>query len=278
MATANNIQDLQKIIATNAAALKNVKQGYDTMYQNYANQLVNNGSFQAIESARQNMQNNTNRQYNDAAKNYYAQYRINQNKLPEQLSNLGVTGGASETAQLGLMNQYSGNLYNNESARANALNTGNMQYDQMVAENSTSLAEQLANTYLTLAQQAREELLAEQAAKAAASSSRGGGGRSSRRSYRSYYKGGSGSSSTGVKPSGGKTSVSDAIKNGANLTALIGANALKNAGKGKKKTIENTAKYKETYGSTKKTTKKKKTGGSGGGTSKARTYKVSMYK
>ena len=254
MATANNIQDLQKIIATNAAALKNVKKGYDTMYQNYANQLVNNGSFQAIESARQNMQNTTNRQYNDAAKNYYAQYRINQNKLPEQLSNLGVTGGASETAQLGLMNQYSGNLYNNESARANALNTGNMQYDQMVAENSTSLAEQLANTYLTLAQQAREELLAEQAAKAAASSSRGGGGRSSRRSYSRYYKGGSGSSSTGVAPSGSNNKTKTFMPS------------------------TTTAKYQETFGSTKKTTKKKKKGGSGGGTSKARTYRVSMYK
>lgn len=160
MATPNKYQDLLKLVNTNAKNLGKINTGYKQTYNDYANQLVNNGSFQAIENARQNMQQSTNRQYNDAAKNYYTQYRINQNKLPEQLSNLGVTGGASETAELNLMNQYSGNLYQNESARANALNTGNMQYDQMVADNSANIAKQLASTYLSMAQQAREQNLA----------------------------------------------------------------------------------------------------------------------
>jgi len=161
MATANNYEDLLKLVNTNASALGGMYKGFDTTYNNYANQLVNNGSFQAIENARQNMTDSTNRQYDNAAKNYYTQYRINQNKLPEQLSNLGVTGGASETAQLGLMNNYSTNLYGNEQNRANALNTGNMQYDQMVAENSQNIANQLASTYLSMAQQARENQLAD---------------------------------------------------------------------------------------------------------------------
>jgi len=161
MATANNYEDLLKLVNTNASALGGMYKGFDTTYNNYANQLVNNGSFQAIENARQNMTDSTNRQYNNAAKNYYTQYRINQNKLPEQLSNLGVTGGASETAQLGLMNNYSTNMYNNEQGRANALNTGNIQYDQMVAENSANIANQLASTYLSMAQQARENQMAD---------------------------------------------------------------------------------------------------------------------
>lgn len=162
MATATNYDDLLKLVNNNASSLGKLYAGYNNTYNDYANQLINNGSFQAIENARQNMTDQTNRQYNNAAKNYYAQYRINQNKLPEQLSNLGVTGGASETAQLGLMNQYSGNLYNNEQGRANALNQGNMQYDQMVADNSAKIANQLASTYLSMAQQAREQTLADE--------------------------------------------------------------------------------------------------------------------
>ena len=161
MATATNYEDLLKLVNNNASALGKMYNGFDTTYNNYANQLVNNGSFQAIENARQNMTDSTNRQYNNAAKNYYAQYRQNENKLGERLSNLGVTGGASETAQLGLMNNYSTNLYNNEQGRASALNSGNMQYDQMVAENSANIANQLASTYLSMAQQARENQMAD---------------------------------------------------------------------------------------------------------------------
>ena len=183
------LQDFQNTINTNSAALKGIKEGYDTMYKNYASGLVNDGTFQAIENARKNSQDTTNRQYNDAARNYYSQYMQNQKALPERLSNLGVTGGATESALLKLMNQYSGNLYQNQSARANALNNINMQYDQQIANNSKTIAQQLAETYLRLAQQARDEVLAEQEAarQAALAAARSYGGGSSGGGGGYYY-------------------------------------------------------------------------------------------
>lgn len=151
----------QNTIKTNTDSINGIDNTYGSWYQNYANQISNNGALQAIENARKNMTDLTNRQYDTNARNYYTQYRLNENKLPERLSNLGVTGGASETAQLALMNNYSGNLYNNETARANALNSGNMQYDQLVAENSKELANQLASTYLNLAKEAQSNKTAQ---------------------------------------------------------------------------------------------------------------------
>lgn len=120
------------------------------LYGNASQILIDNGALQAIESARKNMQDMTNRQYNDNANTYYQMYRQNQAKLPENLSRLGITGGASETASLNQLNNYSSNLYNNESARANALNEGNMKYDQMIADNSVQLSRQLADMYFNL--------------------------------------------------------------------------------------------------------------------------------
>lgn len=113
----------------------------------YEQRLNNNGYLQALESARKNTLDATNKSYNDNARNYYQMYMTNQAKMPENLSRLGVTGGASETAQLGLMNNYSGNLYNNESQRAQTTANLNAQYDQLVADYSKDLAQQLANAY-----------------------------------------------------------------------------------------------------------------------------------
>lgn len=120
------------------------------LYGNASQILIDNGALQSIESARKNMQDMTNRQYNDNANTYYQMYKQNQAKLPENLSRLGITGGASETASLNQLNNYSTNLYNNESARANALNEGNMKYDQMIADNSVQLSRQLADMYYNL--------------------------------------------------------------------------------------------------------------------------------
>lgn len=172
---------------------------YDPIYQQYASMLQNNGYKEAIESARQNMIQSTNRQYDNNAKNYYKQYRINEAALPEKLSRLGVTGGASETAQLRLMNGYSGNLYDNETARANALNNGNMEYDRLLANNSVNVANQLADVYLNLAQQARAEQLA-------ASSGGGGGGYGG---YGGYGGSGSGMYINGVDSGGNYGSGTD---------------------------------------------------------------------
>lgn len=183
------LQDFQNTINTNSTALKNIKAGYDTMYKNYANGLVNDGTFQAIENARTNANALTNQNYDNSAKNYYTMYRQNQLAMPEKLSNLGVTGGATETALLKLMNQYSGNMFNNENSRNNTINTTNMQYDQQIADNSKTIAQQLADTYLKLAQQARDEVLAEQEAarQAALAAARSYGGGSSGGGGGYYY-------------------------------------------------------------------------------------------
>ena len=106
------------------------------------------GYVDAVNSARKNSIDATNRQYNDNARSYYQMYKQNQNRLPENLSRLGVTGGASETASLGLLNNYSGNIYNNASQRAQQVSNLNATYDQLVAENSKELANLLIDTYL----------------------------------------------------------------------------------------------------------------------------------
>lgn len=218
--TQKNPQDFQKTITDNAKSLAGIYSGYDDIYTKYANGLVNDGSFQAIENARANALDSANSQYNDAAKNYYTQYKQNQMALPERLSNLGVTGGATESALLRLMNQYSGNVYQNQQARAKSLNDINMQYNQQIADNSKSIANQLAEIYLQLALQARaDKKEADEAAKAAASYSSGGSGGS----Y--YYGGDSSNDYSGVKPSG--TAPKSTIPNGGITPAYL-ANVIAN--------------------------------------------------
>lgn len=297
------LQDFQNTIKTNSAALKNIKAGYDTMYQNYANGLVNDGTFQAIENARTNANALTNRNYDNSAKNYYTMYRQNQLAMPEKLSNLGVTGGASETALLKLMNQYSGNMYNNENARNNTINTTNMQYDQQIADNSKNIAQQLADTYLKLAQQAREELLAEQQAALAAARSYGGSGGG-------YYSGGDGYYYDDYGNSYTSDQMAQVIAKGVGTTVDVAKQALSkikfqskptavakqgysasskyatykpptvtrgtSVANGKRTATgggATTQKYKNFTAPTKKTTR-----ATGGGTSKARTYNVKSYR
>ena len=127
------------------------------IYNTYQGILGDNGYEQYLNSARDNTLNATNKAYNDNARNYYQMYRSNQSKLPEQLSRLGVTGGGSETASLGLLNNYSGNLYGNESQRAQQLSNLNAQYDQLRADYAKDLANQLASAYLGMAQNVQGE-------------------------------------------------------------------------------------------------------------------------
>lgn len=297
------LQDFQNTIKTNSAALKGIKAGYDTMYQNYANGLVNDGTFQAIENARSKANTMTNSQFDNSAKNYYTMYRQNQMAMPEKLSNLGVTGGASETALLKLMNQYSGNMYNNENSRNNTISTTNMQYDQQIADNSKNIAQQLADTYLKLAQQAREEVLAEQQAALAAARSYGSGG--------GYYSGGDGYYYDDYGNSYTSDQMAQVIAKGAGVASDIAKQVLSNLPKLRKTSTSTvnktkaksssvqaytaptvvrgtsvangkrtatgggstTQKYKNFTAPTKKTTR-----ATGGGTSKARTYNVKSYR
>lgn len=120
------------------------------MFGNAAGILIDNGAVEAYNNARNNTINMTNRQYNDNARSYYQMYKQNQNRLGENLSRLGINGGASETAALNQLNNYSGNIYNNQQAKSNALDNINAEYDRIIAQNSADIASKLADMYYNL--------------------------------------------------------------------------------------------------------------------------------
>ena len=107
----------------------------------------------ALQNAQKLSADQINNAYNMSARDYYQLYKTQQAKLPENLSKAGVTGGASESAQLKLMNNYSENLYKNEAARNNQLAGVNKDYNNQIAQNSINAANQMANAYLQMAQQ-----------------------------------------------------------------------------------------------------------------------------
>lgn len=107
----------------------------------------------ALQNAQKLSADQINDAYDLSARDYYQLYKTQQAKLPENLSKAGVTGGASESAQLKLMNNYSENLYKNEAARNNQLAGVNKDYNNQIAQNSINAANQMANAYLQMAQQ-----------------------------------------------------------------------------------------------------------------------------
>lgn len=138
--------------------------------QMYANMQSQQNA--ALQNANKLNQEHINSNYDNSAREYYRLYKTQQKQLPETLSRLGVTGGASESSQLKLLNSYSDNLYKNESARNNQLAGVNADYNNQIAENSINAANQMANSYLQLAQQQlsykRQDEQAEKEAKAEA--------------------------------------------------------------------------------------------------------------
>lgn len=119
--------------------------------QMYANMQSQQNA--ALQNANKLNQEHINSNYDNSAREYYRLYKTQQKQLPETLSRLGVTGGASESSQLKLLNSYSDNLYKNESARNNQLAGVNADYNNQIAENSINAANTMANSYLQLAQQ-----------------------------------------------------------------------------------------------------------------------------
>ena len=138
--------------------------------QMYANMQAQQNA--ALQNANRLNQDQINSAYDNSAREYYRLYKTQQKQLPENLSRLGVTGGASESSQLKLLNSYSDNLYKNESARNNQLAGINADYNNQIAENSINAANTMANSYLQLAQQQlsykRQNEQAEEEAKAEA--------------------------------------------------------------------------------------------------------------
>ena len=119
--------------------------------QMYANMQTQQNT--ALQNAQRLSADQINNAYDLSARDYYQLYKTQQAKLPENLSKAGVTGGASESAQLKLMNNYSENLYKNEAARNNQLAGVNQNYNDQIAQNSINAANQMANAYLQMAQQ-----------------------------------------------------------------------------------------------------------------------------
>ena len=125
--------------------------GLNEIKQMYANMQSQQNA--ALQNANKLNQEHINSNYDNSAREYYRLYKTQQKQLPETLSRLGVTGGASESSQLKLLNSYSDNLYKNQSARNNQLAGVNADYNNQIAENSINAANQMANSYLQLAQQ-----------------------------------------------------------------------------------------------------------------------------
>lgn len=141
---------------------------YNAINQGYATQLdaLNKGTEQyittlnngaeganaALDNARSNAIDQITRTYDDSARNYYRLYKRQEKDLPEQLSSVGATGGASESAALNLMNNYSDNLYKNEYGRNQQISGLNEDYYNAIAQNSQQLAQQIASAYLNLAE------------------------------------------------------------------------------------------------------------------------------
>ena len=161
---AATLNAIDKKNAEAAAAAKNeaYNSGYNSGYNegtvglNEAKQMYANMQTQqnaALQQAQRLSADQINNAYNMSARDYYQLYKTQQAKLPENLSKAGVTGGASESAQLKLMNNYSENLYKNEAARNNQLAGVNRNYNDQIAQNSINAANQMANAYLQMAQQ-----------------------------------------------------------------------------------------------------------------------------
>lgn len=106
-----------------------------------------------IESDREGI----NRQYDDAAKQAYINHQRQQFALPGQLAASGLTGGASETANINLSNNYSNNLSNINTEKVNAnkeldnsiLDMRN-EYTQMAGEQILNNSQQVIDAYLSL--------------------------------------------------------------------------------------------------------------------------------
>ena len=159
------IQDYVNQYEANQAAQKAAQEAaqreaeYAQMAQTYIQPYVSqieSGLAQnqaALQNAQKLSADQINNAYDLSARDYYQLYKTQQAKLPENLSKAGVTGGASESAQLKLMNNYSENLYKNEAARNNQLAGVNADYNNQIAQNSINAANQMANAYLQMAQQ-----------------------------------------------------------------------------------------------------------------------------
>lgn len=114
---------------------------------NYAKALTDYTNQRNAEADRARTQVNSN--YDNTQRQNYVQYMQNQKELPEQLSRMGVTGGASETSALRARTNYENNFNNTERSRGTEI--GNI---------NNALADQL-NTYRMTADQNMNDEIAQ---------------------------------------------------------------------------------------------------------------------
>jgi len=90
--------------------------------------------------------------YDSNASQNYINYMRQRNALPEQLRAMGVNGGASETAQTRMMNNYAMNQGANEASRAAAIAQLQNSYDTNIANLRNALEERILDNNLALSQ------------------------------------------------------------------------------------------------------------------------------
>ena len=104
---------------------------YQDIYNQYAQaqEKVKEADQSAWQTRKDADTKSVNDNYDSSSKQNYVNYMQQQKALPSQLQNLGVNGGASESAQLRLNTAYGNNIASNESARNSALNSVNTNYE-----------------------------------------------------------------------------------------------------------------------------------------------------
>ena len=129
MAQASNqaySQMLSNVQAQQAAAQQKYNQMAQYSQQSYADMLKSaiaaNNAAATQQIARLNSQkSDVNQTYEDNARQAYIAYMQGQRTLPQILAASGLNGGATETANLGLVTNYNTNLGNINNERANAI-------------------------------------------------------------------------------------------------------------------------------------------------------------
>ena len=138
----------------------------DAMGSSYdARQSQNDYYQQAMEQARQankqqvdasvaGMQANEgkiNQGYEDLARQAFVQAKVGQNSLTENLAINGINGGATESAVLGIENQYQQSLAGIGQDKQNALNQLQTDIAQVKASGNAQLAQTMSDYYMKLA-------------------------------------------------------------------------------------------------------------------------------
>lgn len=130
--------------------------GSDSAARAYQKML--DAQLEARKSAFNSGKNLLNTQANDASRQAYIQYMQSKKALPEQLSAVGINGGAAESSILGLEGSYGNNLNSIESAKNKGIAELEAQYESGAATDTAAAQQYIAQ----LAEQRRKEALAQQ--------------------------------------------------------------------------------------------------------------------